>query len=240
MTNLKIITAFHGAVLRSNAFKDPDLYIPIYGGKSVTTYLPDQSKKMLKDDTGDNISWMNPFIGEFTCIYWAAKHLDEIGNPDYIGLNHYRRLFPVSKYMQQLKQQEPFILTTAHAGNMPVMYAAELEYGIQDDLKALFEQILQSHEEKQAFDTFKKQSGYPEKNLFVMPTKELPGYIEFVMRAVNLLYRDFQYQCFEGMQYRRRPARLLEFVTSYYLTKLTMSGYTRLVTNYEYPWGQFV
>lgn len=239
MHNLKIITAFHGAVLRSNAFKEPEVYIPVYGGRSVTTYLPDQSKKMLADNTGDNISWMNPFIGEFTCIYWAAKHLHELGDPDYIGLNHYRRLFPISKYIQQIQKQESFVLTSAHPDNLPVMHAAELEYGIQDELEELFQQILWTQEEKQIFEEFKKQSGYPEKNLFVIPTKELPGYIEFMMRAVKLLYRDFQYQAFEGLQYRRKPARLLEFITAYYLIKLTMSGYTRLVVNYEYPWGQF-
>lgn len=28
-----------------------------------------------------------------TSIYWAWKHYQELGNPDYIGLNHYRRFF---------------------------------------------------------------------------------------------------------------------------------------------------
>ena len=122
--NLKIITAFHGTVLYSKAFDHPDIYVPVYGGRTVSYHLPEQSRTMLADNTGDNISWMNPFIGEFTCIYWASKHLDQIGNPDYIGLNHYRRLFPVERYMQQLQQSEPFILTTAHVGNATVMQAA--------------------------------------------------------------------------------------------------------------------
>lgn len=237
--NLKIITAFHGTVLYSKAFDHPDIYVPVYGGRTVSYHLPEQSRTMLADNTGDNISWMNPFIGEFTCIYWASKHLDQIGNPDYIGLNHYRRLFPVERYMQQLQQSEPFILTTAHVGNATVMQAAELEYGIQDDLEDLFGQILQSQEEKQLLEEFKQQSNYPDKNLFVIPTEELSGYIDFMMRAVRLLYRDFQYQYYEGMQHQHRPARLLEFVTSYYLTKLAKTKYTRLVMNYEYPWGQF-
>ena len=55
MNNLKIITAFHGAVTHSNAFQDPEIYVPVYGGRAISRYLPDQSKKMLADDVGDNI-----------------------------------------------------------------------------------------------------------------------------------------------------------------------------------------
>lgn len=239
MNNLKIITAFHGAVIHSNAFQDPDIYVPVYGGRSVTRYLPHQSKMMLADNTGDNISWMNPYVGEFTCIYWAAKNLDKIGNPDYIGLNHYRRLFPIRTYLTSLKSQPKFVLTTNRITRIPILRLADLEYGIKDELEVLFSRILQTNDEKDMFDIFVEQKEYAEKNLFVMPTEELEGYIEFMMRAVNCLYRDFQFQYSDGMQYKRKTARILEFVTAYYLFRLAILGCNRLTINYEYPWKGF-
>lgn len=48
---------------------------------------------MIFDDVGDNISNLNPFVNEMTGIYWIWKHLEEVGNPDYVGLCHYRRFF---------------------------------------------------------------------------------------------------------------------------------------------------
>lgn len=45
------------------------------------------------DDTGENISALNPHFNEMTAIYWAWKNYDKLGNPDYIGFIHYRRQF---------------------------------------------------------------------------------------------------------------------------------------------------
>lgn len=45
------------------------------------------------DDDGENISALNPAYNEMTVLYWAWKNLDKIGDPDYLGLMHYRRYF---------------------------------------------------------------------------------------------------------------------------------------------------
>lgn len=69
-----------------------DLYIPINGGSSL---INDEwsSKNLLFDNTGDNISNKNKLLNEMTSIYWMWKNYNTIGNPDYIGHNHYRRFF---------------------------------------------------------------------------------------------------------------------------------------------------
>ena len=60
-------------------------YHPIMVGASLQNNIPND---YLRDDSGENISELNPFCNELTALYWAKYNLcDE----DIIGLDHYRR-----------------------------------------------------------------------------------------------------------------------------------------------------
>ena len=48
-----------------------------------------ESYGYLRDDIGDNISKINPWINECTALYWIWKHTKY----EYVGLCHYRRMF---------------------------------------------------------------------------------------------------------------------------------------------------
>ncbi len=97
---LKILVGYHKP---AKLYKD-DIYVPIHLGRSLATLASKDGKmskddyqwmvdNMIGDDTGDNISELNRHFCELTAIYWAWKNYDKLGNPDYIGLAHYRRLF---------------------------------------------------------------------------------------------------------------------------------------------------
>lgn len=67
------------------------MYIPVHvgaeGKKDETGHELDLG--FVKDNSGENISILNPNFCELTGLYWAWKNLDA----DYIGLAHYRRHF---------------------------------------------------------------------------------------------------------------------------------------------------
>ena len=86
-SKIKIIVAAHKAC---EVPSDP-MYFPLHVGAEGK--MDAQGKPLdigfVKDNTGENISSLNPTFCELTGLYWAWKNLDA----DYIGLVHYRRYF---------------------------------------------------------------------------------------------------------------------------------------------------
>jgi len=86
--DIKIYIATHR--LRLGSIDDPG-YIPIQCGKA----LSNEDLADLADDTGDNISALNPYFSENTALYWMVKNAD--AKAPYMGLAHYRRYFSAEK-----------------------------------------------------------------------------------------------------------------------------------------------
>ena len=55
------------------------------------------------DNDGENISALNPIYNELTVVYWAWKNYDKLGNPDHIGLMHYRRYFYFDEEVEETR-----------------------------------------------------------------------------------------------------------------------------------------
>ena len=103
MPKIKILVCYHK---KAPLFKN-EVMVPIHAGRacgleaSKDGDLPKEEydwlcNNMIGDDTGgeqNNLSHLNRDINEWSVIYWAFKNYDKLGNPDYIGLIHYRRLF---------------------------------------------------------------------------------------------------------------------------------------------------
>ena len=107
--NIKILVCYHK---KDKLFKN-DVLVPIHCGRALACEASKDGKmsekdyqwmidNMIGDDTGDNISKLNREVNEMSAIYWAWRNYAKLGNPDYIGLMHYRRLFDFSNDIKTL------------------------------------------------------------------------------------------------------------------------------------------
>lgn len=64
-----------------------DLHIPIQVGAAISK----TDLAVTRDDSGDNISNLNPYFCELTALYWVWKNAPR--NDEFYGLEHYRRFF---------------------------------------------------------------------------------------------------------------------------------------------------
>ena len=80
MSTIKLYTCHH----KASAFLSSNLIQPIHVGKDLN--LNDIG--CIGDNTGDNISFKNPFYCELTAHYWVWKNAKPT---DYVGFMHYRR-----------------------------------------------------------------------------------------------------------------------------------------------------
>ena len=74
----------HKALPPEHVQRLPEGYTVIHAGRALGKDLG-----YLGDDSGDNISNLNPYLNEMTAIYWIWKHT----NHSVVGLAHYRRFF---------------------------------------------------------------------------------------------------------------------------------------------------
>ena len=95
MVSVKILVCYHK---KDVLFRD-EILTPIHVGRAAALRRPENPDAawlldtMIGDDTGENISFNNASYNELTAVYWAWKNYAALGNPDYIGLAHYRRHF---------------------------------------------------------------------------------------------------------------------------------------------------
>lgn len=96
--NVKILVACH----RPCQLLKDSVFTPIHVGREIAEKVSKDGTNtqetldwmkanVIGDNTGDNISAKNHQFNELTAIYWAWKNYEKIGNPDYVGLMHYRR-----------------------------------------------------------------------------------------------------------------------------------------------------
>lgn len=145
---VKIIIATH----KKYRMPDDSMYIPLHVGAEGKNI----ELGYIKDNTGDNISSLNPSFCELTGLYWAWKNLEA----EYIGLTHYRRHFSINKDKKDLFSG---ILTFSeikpYLGNIKIFVPKKRKYYIE----TLYSHYSHSHYSEHLDETRKIISEkYPE------------------------------------------------------------------------------
>ena len=155
LIDVKIIVATHKKVKMP---QDNSLYLPIHVGREGKSDIG-----FIGDNTGDNISSLNPYYCELTGLYWAWKNLD----CDYLGLVHYRRYYIETLYSD---------------------YAHTLDGSHLDIARDVIKEL--SPEYLTTFDKVMKQrSGYMF-NMFIMKKDSANQYFSWLFPILDKMYEQ--------------------------------------------------
>ncbi|MBR1776651.1 DUF4422 domain-containing protein [bacterium] len=224
MKKIKILVGYHK---KDKLYKN-DIMVPIHCGRVLATEASKDGKisqedynwlleNMIGDDTGENISNLNRSINEMTAIYWAWKNYDKLGNPDYIGLNHYRRFFdiPYSKINKILDKYD--FIKTPHGFTRRTFYE-KWNFGenSKDFLKSALDicKKINPDEGAKIEQFFHGHIGKGWCNMFVLPKEDFFEYCNFMFSIILNLPNDTKYGRLAGM--------FAERLTSYYLYNLSL------------------
>lgn len=227
--NIKIIIATH----KKYRMPHDDIYIPIYVGAEGKTPIGYQG-----DNSGDNISTMNPHFCELTGMYWAWKNL----KADYLGLVHYRRHFCFCKKGGSNKEESKWksVLNTKEAQMLcrqfDVIVPAKRIYGIESLESHYAHTHYAEHLEKarniinelypqygKSYDrVLKQKSGYMF-NMFLMKTALVDEYCKFLFDVLFELDKQIDTSDYSAFQ-ARYPGRIGELLFNVWLDKKCQEG----------------
>jgi hypothetical protein len=236
--NIKILVAYH----RPEALWKSDILVPIHAGRAVadqsfSTYFGSNKlsaaemnwmkKNMAGDDTGDNISGMNRSFAEMTAIYWAWKNYESLGNPDYIGLMHYSRLFELlgkTTGMPTISDLGLDHATLSQTLEKHGMIAPEIGYQSKTIDRQFFTGLRDGYLKGTKLWVAESTKMFY-KNMFVMPREHFFDYCETVFGLLFRLCADQEKICSRPISTQlfddnRSMGFLAEWLTSYYLQYL--------------------
>lgn len=216
--NIKLLVAAH----KKYEMPKDKIYLPVQVGSEGKDDIG-----YTRDNTGDNISALNPMYCELTGLYWAWKNLDA----DYIGLVHYRRYFKGKS-----KGESAFdkVLTKKEAEFLLKRYDIILPQKRRYYIESLYSHYVHTHQAEEmdmtrniieekyndyiaAYDkTMKQTSGYMF-NMMIMSRKDLDDYCNWMFSIVDELVKrvpdidkrsDFE---------KRFPGRISEILLNVWL-----------------------
>ena len=235
-TFIKIFVAYHK---KDKLYKNKVL-IPIHVGRAISTQQHKDGQNansenkwlyshMIGDDTGDNISEKNRYLNELTGIYWVWKNYDKIGNPEYIGFAHYRRLFAnliKKKDFKDIFKTHDLITLypMTNKGKTIVQYWTDekncTKYNVTINDFDLILNILkeQNKDEALAFENYINTETYLYfKNMFVLKKEEFFKYCKWIFPIISELEKYLDTNS-------RKIGYLAERLTSFYIDNLIKNG----------------
>lgn len=208
------------------------LYIPINAGNLAVPNKSEFAKKHCKfeDEMKDNISHLNSKLNEMTAIYAYWKNL--MKDADYVGFNHYRRLFriedlnDIAEYDIVDAKPIPMFFNMSYFTGSPIPNIKN-GYAIChkiDDWNKM-EELLKKTPFYIDFEEWNKQNSLTSPcNMFVMKKKIFEEYCEFIFPILFELEKQVDLTGYDNYQ-KRQLAFISERLTSLFLYTKKKQGY---------------
>ena len=214
-----------------------NLYIPINSGNLAVPVKSEFARKHVhfEDEMKDNISHLNSKLNEMTAIYAYWKNL--MKDADYVGHNHYRRLFriedlnDIAEYDVIDAKPIPMLFNMSYFTGSPIpnFVSTDIKNGyaichkIEDWNK--MEALLKKTPYYVDFEDWSKQSCLTSPcNMFVMKKKIFEEYCNFVFPILFDLEQKINLESRDGYQ-RRALAFISERFTSLFIYSKKNQGY---------------
>lgn len=220
--NIKILIAFHKPYTTVKS----ELFAPIHVGREIAFEKNKDGiinkedynwliENTIGDNTGDNISSLNRNFCELTAIYWAWKNYDKLGNPEYVGLMHYRTFFDFCKFakINKLKDIENnFFYNKEFFNYILSSYDGVIAKSIDlvniskfakiEDYKNVIENTYKDYlyivndkypQLVPAINYFKQNRGVHFKNMFILKKEDFMEYCELLFNILNDIQKEKNY-----------------------------------------------
>ena len=212
MKTVKLLICYH----KPDILLKDEIITPIHVGRANAkkNMDPDDPKlkwlleNMIGDDTGDNISELNSSYNELTALYWAWKNYDKLGDPDCIGLMHYRRHFVFNEgeikvyeipdmcsehYFEALNYSPEKLINdleecdfACHMGKVDGIYKHYVINHRIEDIDLALEILKEKYPEYSEYaDEHMKQDTGNFCNMFIFPKKMFFEYCEYIFGIID-------------------------------------------------------
>ena len=219
MKDIKVIVATH----KKYQMPTDNMYLPLQVGAEGKEHI----ENYIQDNSGENISKLNPYFCELTGLYWAWKNL----NADYIGLVHYRRYF-INTKRHYKTENEKFknVLTLEEANKIlnkvDVILPKKRKYYIEnlydhykhtmyieplDETRKIIEEKFPEYIDE--FDKLHKRTSAHMFNMFIMKKEILEKYCKWLFDILFELEKridESKYDAFHSRFYGRVSELLLD------------------------------
>ena len=220
---------------------DNQLYKPLLNG----SYFLQNNFNYLTDNTGDNISKLNPYYAELTGEYWVWKNSDA----DIIGFNHYRRWFVKNLKFDKLTRND--IITDLQNNDIILPQKSRLENTITDTIKKgmeinpnygakwedylKLEKIIKKNFPRYYNDYKKIMNGKEcySNNMFICDKKLADKYFTWLFDILNLLKTEIDFS-----QYSENNKRVFGFFSEILLTVFVEHENLKIKEHYIYFLGR--
>lgn len=226
--NTKIFVFRHFRCTLPSVFSNKEIYQPLWCGQSCQYATSDE----LCDNTGINISKYNPHLNEMTGIFWVANHYTEIGNPEYVGFNHYRRYLEWS----------PALLAkgTIIATSVTILQKVGdwLKRTLPNEhLQPALDKLLQSLEssDRTSFLQYLNSHCIYARNMFITDRETFFRYFSFMKQHIETFISEIDrneatFSTAPSTQ-KRLYGYLLEQLTSYWIWRERKASYAKIITS---------